>query len=127
MEGTGSLNIADFARMIDDAIKRIINHLGDIPFIGVPSNPVDFDLMEENIHIIETATTGMRVVIRGMKLSQGLASPGEEGPANDLEEIIAFLLQIKEHGSIGLQTDIDLVIAGINHSMLLEGLGIYRE
>jgi len=89
MEGKGGLNIADFAGMIDGAIKRIINHLGDIPFIGVPSNPVDFDLMEENIHIIETATTGMRVVIRGMKLSQGLASPGEEGPANDLEEIIA--------------------------------------
>ncbi len=88
MEGKGSLNIADFAGMIDNAIKRIINHLGDIPFIGVPSNPVDFDLMEENIHIIETATTGMRVVIRGIKLSQGLASLGEEGRANDLEEII---------------------------------------
>ena len=88
MEGKGGLNIADFAGMIDGAIKRIINHLGDIPFIGVPSNPVDFDLMEENIHIIETATTGMRVVIRGMKLSQGLSSPGEEGPTNNLEEII---------------------------------------
>ena len=88
MEGKGGLNIADFAGMIDGAIKRIINHLGDIPFIGVPSNPVDFDLMEENIHIIETATTGMRVVIRGIKLSQRLASPGEEGRANDVEEII---------------------------------------
>jgi PKD repeat protein len=46
---------------------------------------------------------------------------------NDLEEIIAFLMQIREHGSIRLQADIDTVIAGINNRMLLEGLSIYKE
>jgi PKD repeat protein len=46
---------------------------------------------------------------------------------DDLEDIIAFLMQIKEHGSIRLQEDIDSVIAGINHTLLLEGLGISKE
>jgi PKD repeat protein len=46
---------------------------------------------------------------------------------DDLDDIIAFLMQIKEHGSIRLQEDIDSVIAGINHTLLLEGLGISKE
>ena len=46
---------------------------------------------------------------------------------DDLEEIIAFLMQLKGHGSIRLQADIDTVIAGINNRKLLEGLGIKRE
>jgi hypothetical protein len=46
---------------------------------------------------------------------------------DDLEKIIAFLMQIREHGSIRLQADIDTVIAGINNRKLLEGLGIYKE
>jgi PKD repeat protein len=45
----------------------------------------------------------------------------------DLEAIIVFLMQIREHGSVRLQEDIDAVIAGIDHTMLLEGLGIYKE
>ncbi len=45
----------------------------------------------------------------------------------DVEEIITFLLQIKDHATISLQADIDSIIAGINHDLILEGLGIHRE
>jgi PKD repeat protein len=47
--------------------------------------------------------------------------------ADEIEEIIAFLLQIREHGSIRLQKDIDSVMAGINHTLLLEELGVYKK
>jgi PKD repeat protein len=45
----------------------------------------------------------------------------------DLEAIIVFLMQIREHGSIRLQEDIDAVMTGINNTMLLQELGIYKE
>ena len=48
-------------------------------------------------------------------------------PADEIEETIVFLQRIREYGSFRLQQDIDSVIAGINHSMLLEGLGIHKE
>jgi len=69
-----------------------------------------------------------RLVSNQIETIEKLSTVGETTiRADDLEEIIGFLMQIKEHGSIRLQEDIDSVIAGIKHTMLLEGLGIYRE
>ncbi len=69
-----------------------------------------------------------RLVSNQIETIEKLSTVGETTiREDDLEDIIAFLMQIKEHGSIRLQKDIDSVIAGINNRMLLEGLGIKRE
>jgi PKD repeat protein len=69
-----------------------------------------------------------RLVSNQIETMETLSTEGEATIREDeLEEMIAFLLQIKEHGSSSLQADIDSVIAGVNHTMLLEGLGINRE
>ena len=69
-----------------------------------------------------------KLVSNQIETMETLSTEGEATIREDeLEEIIVFLLQIKEHGSIRLQADIDSVIAGVNHTMLLEGLGINRE
>jgi len=69
-----------------------------------------------------------RLVSNQIETIEKLSTVGETTiREDDLEDIIAFLMQIREHGSIRLQKDVDSVIAGINHTMLLEGLGISKE
>mgnify|MGYP005841618523 CR=1 FL=1 len=57
-----------------------------------------------------------------------LSNTGETALREDeLNEITAFLLKIKDYGTIGLQADIDAILDGINNTMILYGLGIHKE
>jgi len=57
-----------------------------------------------------------------------LSNAGETTLREDeIDEITAFLLKIKNYGTIGLQADIDAILVGINHTMILDRLGIHKE